>query len=88
MTNTKKKIFLLSLGCAKNLVDSENILGLLSSSGYPIAEEVDNAEIAIVNTCGFLQSAVEEAISAILDMIERKNRGELAKVIETGDARG
>jgi ribosomal protein S12 methylthiotransferase len=84
MMNIKKKIFLLSLGCAKNLVDSENILGLLSSSGYPIAEEVDNADIAIVNTCGFLQSAAEEAISAILDMIERKNRDELEKVIVTG----
>jgi ribosomal protein S12 methylthiotransferase len=84
MINTKKKIFLLSLGCAKNLVDSENILGLLSSSGYPIAEEVENADIAIINTCGFLQSAAEEAISAILDMIERKNRGELTKVIVTG----
>ncbi len=84
MSDTKKKIFLLSLGCVKNLVDSENMLGLLSASGHPIAEEVEDADIAIINTCGFLQSAVEEAISAILEMIERKNRGELAKVIVTG----
>ncbi|NLD36025.1 MAG: 30S ribosomal protein S12 methylthiotransferase RimO [Desulfatiglans sp.] len=84
MADTKKKIFLLSLGCAKNLVDSENILGILSSQGYPIAEDIDDADIGIINTCGFLQSAVKEAISVILEMIGFKKRGGLEKVIVTG----
>ncbi len=84
MAETKKKIFLLSLGCAKNLVDSENILGLLSSRGYAIVEDIDDADIGIINTCGFLQSSVKEAISAILEMIDIKKRGGLEKVIVTG----
>ena len=71
MTELKKKIFLLSLGCAKNLVDSENILGLLSSMNYPIVNEISDSDIVIVNTCGFLQSAVEEAIDVILDVIKK-----------------
>ena len=84
MTESKKKIFLLSLGCAKNLVDSENILGLLSSMNYPIVNEIADSDIVIVNTCGFLQSAVEEAIDVILDIIERKKSGDIEKVIVTG----
>jgi ribosomal protein S12 methylthiotransferase len=84
MTELKKKIFLLSLGCAKNLVDSENILGLLSSMNYPIVNEISDSDIVIVNTCGFLQSAVEEAIDVILDVIKKKKSGEIEKVIVTG----
>ncbi len=84
MTESKKKIFLISLGCAKNLVDSENILGLLASAGYPIVKEITDSDIVIVNTCGFLQSAVEEAIDVILDVIEKKKSGEIDKVIVTG----
>ena len=84
MTESKKKIFLISLGCAKNLVDSENILGLLSSIGYSIVNEISDSDIVIVNTCGFLQSAVEEAIDVILDVIEKKKSGEIDKVIVTG----
>ena len=84
MPETKKKIALLSLGCAKNLVDSENILGLLSSMNYPIVNEVSDSDIVIVNTCGFLQSAVEEAIDVILDVMEKKKRGEIEKIIVTG----
>ena len=71
MSESKKKIFLLSLGCVKNLVDSENILGLLSSLNYPIVNEVSDSDIIIVNTCGFLQSSVEEAIDVILEVIEK-----------------
>ena len=84
MTELKKKIFLLSLGCAKNLVDSENILGLLASMNYPVVSDVVDADIAIVNTCGFLRSAVEEAIDVILDAVEKKKSGEIEKVIVTG----
>ncbi len=84
MKDNKKKIFLLSLGCVKNLVDSEIILGLLSKVGYPVAVDIGDADIAVINTCGFLQSAAEEAIDAILDMIERKKRGELERIIVAG----
>jgi ribosomal protein S12 methylthiotransferase len=84
MADTNKKIYLLSLGCAKNLVDSENILGILSSKGYSITEDVYDADIGIINTCGFLQSAAEEAIGAILEMIDIKKRAGLEKVIVTG----
>ena len=84
MTKLKKKIFLLSLGCAKNLVDSENILGLLSSMNYLIVNEAADSDIVIVNTCGFLQSAVEEAIDVILDIIEKKKNGEIEKILVTG----
>ncbi len=84
MTESNKKIFLISLGCAKNLVDSENILGLLSSIGCSIVKEIADSDIVIVNTCGFLQSAVEEAIDVILDVIEKKKSGEIDKVIVTG----
>ncbi|NLA74734.1 MAG: 30S ribosomal protein S12 methylthiotransferase RimO [Deltaproteobacteria bacterium] len=84
MAHSKKRIFLLSLGCSKNLVDSENILGILSALDYSVAEDISGADIGIINTCGFLQSAAEEAISAILEMIEIKKRGGLEKVIVTG----
>ena len=84
MTETKKKISLISLGCAKNLVDSENILGLLSSMNYTIVNDLNNSDVVIINTCGFLQSAAEEAIDVILDSVERKIRGEIEKVVVTG----
>ncbi|MBN2419334.1 MAG: 30S ribosomal protein S12 methylthiotransferase RimO, partial [Deltaproteobacteria bacterium] len=84
MKSLNKKIFLLSLGCVKNLVDSENILGLLASRGYPIVNNAADSDIIIVNTCGFLQSAVEEAIDVILDVIEKKESGDIEKVIVTG----
>lgn len=84
MSESNKKIFLLSLGCVKNLVDSENILGLLSSMDYSIVSEVSDSDIVIVNTCGFLQSAVEEAIDVILEVIEKKKNGEIEKIIVTG----
>ncbi|MGD9158114.1 MAG: 30S ribosomal protein S12 methylthiotransferase RimO [Desulfobacteraceae bacterium] len=84
MTALKKKIFLISLGCAKNLVDSENILGLLSRMNYRVVSDMADSDIIIVNTCGFLQSAVEEAIDVILDVIEKKKSGEIEKVIVTG----
>ena len=84
MTEIKKKIFLISLGCVKNLVDSENIIGLLSGMNYPIVNDLNDSDVVIINTCGFLQSAAEEAIDVILDSVERKKRGEIEKVVVTG----
>ena len=78
----QKKITLISLGCEKNLVDSEMILGLLSKSNVEIVEDVKEADIVIINTCGFITSAKEEAINTIFDVLENKKDG--AKVIATG----
>ncbi len=77
-------VFVVSLGCAKNLVDSENMLGILEAAGYRPAAGLDAARTVIVNTCGFIQSAVEEAVETILEMVDRKNRGMLKKVFVVG----
>lgn len=80
----KKKIYLISLGCAKNLVDSENILGLLQEKGLSIAPSLEEASIAIVNTCGFIRPAVEECIDTILELADSKLTGELEHIIVAG----
>ncbi|UCF82488.1 MAG: 30S ribosomal protein S12 methylthiotransferase RimO [Desulfobacteraceae bacterium] len=77
-------MFLISLGCAKNLVDSENMLGMLQSNGFGLAPGIDEAEVAVVNTCGFIRPAVEEAIDTILEVVALKKRGALKKVVVTG----
>lgn len=68
----KKKIGIVSLGCPKNLVDSEIMLGTLKKKDYEITTEEDKADIIIVNTCGFIESATEESINAILEMVRYK----------------
>lgn len=75
---------LISLGCAKNLVNSEQMLYLLDEAGYQLAEEPDGADLVIVNTCGFIDSAKSEAIDTILDMAELKKDGRLGKIIVAG----
>ena len=69
----KCRIALMSLGCAKNQTDGEIMLGLLADNGYEIVPEPDDAEVIIVNTCGFIESAKQESINAILQMAEYKN---------------
>jgi ribosomal protein S12 methylthiotransferase len=80
----QKKVFMVSLGCAKNLVDSENMLGLLKERGFSIASSLEEAGIAVINTCGFIQSAVEESIETIFEIIKKKNSGALEKVFIAG----
>jgi len=65
-------VYLLSLGCAKNLVDSQYVLGALAEAGFQPAQEAATASVLLVNTCGFLQAAVEEGIDEILRLAERK----------------
>ena len=79
-----KVVSAISLGCDKNKVDLENMLGRLKSYGFKISDDVENADIVIVNTCAFIQSAQEEAISNILEMEEYKERGQIEKIIVTG----
>ena len=78
----KKKLALISLGCEKNLVDSEMILGLLSKSNVEISIDFKEADIIIINTCGFITSAKEEAINTIFDVLN--NKKEKSCVIVTG----
>jgi ribosomal protein S12 methylthiotransferase len=80
----KGSLFLISLGCAKNLVDGEHMLGFANSRGYAIARSLEEAEIAVVNTCGFKRDAVEEAIETILDVATQKKKGKLTCLIVTG----
>ncbi|PKN62759.1 MAG: 30S ribosomal protein S12 methylthiotransferase RimO [Deltaproteobacteria bacterium HGW-Deltaproteobacteria-15] len=79
-----EKVFLISLGCAKNRVDSEHMLGLLSCSGYTIAQKLEDADLAVINTCGFIQEAVEEAIGVILEVSREKKKGSLKKLYVAG----
>ena len=79
-----KKIFLMSLGCPRNLVDSERLLGILEDKGFQIIENIEEANIAIVNTCGFIQDAKEESISYILQIVELKKEKKIDKIIVVG----
>ncbi|MBQ7125143.1 MAG: 30S ribosomal protein S12 methylthiotransferase RimO, partial [Clostridia bacterium] len=65
-------IALVSLGCAKNQTDGEIMLGLLADSGYNLTGDVNEADVIIVNTCGFIESAKQESIDAILEMAQYK----------------
>ncbi|MDU4959714.1 MAG: 30S ribosomal protein S12 methylthiotransferase RimO [Sporomusaceae bacterium] len=78
------KIGFVSLGCAKNLVDTEVMLGILDQGGYVITDQPAEAEILIVNTCSFIDSAKEESISVILQMAEFKQRGKCRCLIVAG----
>ena len=75
---------LVSLGCPKNLVDSERMAGLLQLDGYRMVSEPDGAEMVIVNTCGFIGDARAESYGTIEEMLRLKQRGRLQKVIVTG----
>ncbi len=79
----KPKIGILSLGCPRNLVDSESISGRLSEKGYEIVD-IDKAQVAIVNTCAFIDEAKKESIEAILELVDLKKKGKLRKVIVYG----
>lgn len=78
------KIGVVSLGCPKNLVDSETMLGLIHEENYEITNDPSEAEIIIVNTCGFIESAKEESINTILQMAEYKESGSCKYIIVTG----
>ena len=79
-----KRILLISLGCDKNLVDSEMMLGQLAGKGYTFTDDEDEAEIAVVNSCCFINDAKEESINTILQLAERKKEGQLKALIVCG----
>jgi ribosomal protein S12 methylthiotransferase len=78
------KVGFISLGCPKNLVDSEVMMGLLAREGYELTPRADDAEILVVNTCSFIESAQKESIDTILEMAEHKKFGAAKKLVVAG----
>src|SRR5579871_2353782 len=84
------KVSLINLGCAKNEVDSEEMLGVLAGEGYAVEScrepggVSDDADVIVINTCGFIEAAKEESINTILEALQRKERGEVKKVVVAG----
>jgi len=84
------RVSLINLGCAKNEVDSEEMLGLLQQAGYSVesshtAGDVhDDTDVVVINTCGFIEAAKEESVNTILEALQRKERGEIKRVVVAG----
>ena len=74
----------ISLGCAKNQVNCEQMMALCAKAGYSIQTQPEGCDVVVVNTCGFLASACEEAIENILEMAELKKAGQVKKILVTG----
>lgn len=84
--NKKITIDIITLGCSKNLVDSETLMGLFESHGYHVTHDAENpqGEIAIVNTCGFIEDAKQESIDTILELVQAKEEGRLERIYVMG----
>src|SRR6266850_557525 len=78
------KVGFVSLGCPKNLVDSEVMMGILARGGYELTPRADEAEVLVVNTCSFIEAAQKESVDAILEMAEHKKFGAAKKLIVAG----
>ena len=81
---SNKKFGVISLGCDKNRVDTEKLLGFIKAKGGTLTDDISVAEVLIVNTCAFLESARQEAIETVLECAEQKNGGKLEKLVVTG----
>ena len=79
-----KTVGMVSLGCSKNRVDSELMLGRLADAGFEITPQPRDADVIIVNTCGFIDPAKEESIDTLLEMAEYKRTGRARLLIATG----
>ena len=79
-----KKVGMVSLGCPKNTVDSERVLGDLVTSGFDLTQDEKDADVIIVNTCGFIESAKKESVDTILEMARHKTEGNCKQLIVTG----
>ena len=79
-----QKVSVVSLGCAKNLVHSETMMGLFQHYGYELTEQYDEAEVIIINTCGFVNAAKEESINTILDLAQWKEQGACKQLVAVG----
>lgn len=83
-TVTQPSIAFVSLGCPKNLVDSESMLGDLSEAGYPLVSEWNDADVIVINTCGFLEASRQESLDVIEEAIACKRSGHVSRVVVAG----
>ncbi|MEK6580197.1 MAG: 30S ribosomal protein S12 methylthiotransferase RimO, partial [Bdellovibrionota bacterium] len=84
MSEPKSSVYFVSLGCPKNLVDSQVMLGMLEKDRYSISQSPDNADVIIVNTCSFIQASKEESIETILEMAQLKESGQCKVLVASG----
>ncbi|MCP3904160.1 MAG: 30S ribosomal protein S12 methylthiotransferase RimO [Planctomycetes bacterium] len=82
--STIRSVAFVSLGCPKNLVDSEKMLGTLAASGFDLVSDHDAADAVIVNTCGFLEASKDESLVVIREAVDRKNAGKIERVVVAG----
>lgn len=80
----KKNVHLISLGCPKNLVDSEMMLGQLMKTGYQVTDDAENADTIVINTCSFIDEAKQESVQRILEAADLKDKGKLKNLVVTG----
>ena len=78
------RIYLLSLGCSKNQVDSEVMAGTLKQAGYQLTDDPAQAQVILINTCGFIEAAQQESIEAILELAEYKQTGSCRFLVAVG----
>lgn len=82
----RKTVDIITMGCSKNLVDSENLMGFFEANGFHCTHDSDNpqGEIVVVNTCGFIADAKEESINTILEFVQAKNEGRIKQLYVMG----
>src|SRR4051812_42084065 len=83
-TQTATKVGFVSLGCPKNLVDSEVMMGMLAHSGAELVKRAEDADVIVVNTCSFIESAQQESVNTILEMARHKTDGKARKLVVAG----
>ena len=83
-SSPKRRFAFVSLGCPKNLVDSERMLGKLAQDGYALTPDVDGADVVIINTCGFIEPARQESLAVIREMLDLKQQGRVGAVVVAG----
>ena len=84
MSESKGTYSFISLGCPKNLVDSERMLGKLAQDGYTLVADVDGADVVVINTCGFIEPARQESLGVIREMLALKEKGRVGSVVVAG----
>src|SRR5437879_6420393 len=82
--NGRPTFAFVSLGCPKNLVDSERMLGRLTQDGYALVPDAEGADVVVVNTCGFIEPARQESLAVIREMLALKQQGKVGAVIVAG----
>src|ERR1700761_6430599 len=83
-TPAQNSVYFVSLGCPKNLVDSQVMLGILEKDRYEISQDAESAEVIIVNTCSFIEASKEESIETILELAEHKQSGKCKVLVASG----